>query len=485
MIDVKKESLNGFFWSAIEKFSNQGIRFLVGLVLARILSPSDFGAIAIMTVFISISDSFIDSGFGKALIRKNDRSEVDFSTVFYFNIIVATTLYILLFVLAPWISVFFKNPILCPVLRVFSLSLILGSLMSVLNAKLFINLDFRAIAIRSFISSVISGVVGITLAYMGLGIWALVYQSLTISFINLLFVWIYSKWIPLLVFSWKSFKELGSYGSKLLLASLLSSLYENFTPLAIGKFYTPKELGYYNRGSELATYPSYTLLSILQSVIFPLFSKMQDNDTRLIQLYRKYIKISSIPLVFFAILLASISKPLVILLLTDKWFDSIIYLQLLCFSVVFNHINTINLNLLQVKGRSDLFLKLEIIKKSISLIFLFVSLPFGITWICISRILYNHIAIIINTYYTGKLYNMGYISQVKDFIGYFGVALVSCIPAFIMSESHLPALIQVLGGFVLSSSIYILILRKDSYMREILVSVKEVLVNKIIIFSHK
>ena len=479
MVDVRKESLNGFFWSAIEKFSNQGIRFLVGIVLARILLPSDFGAIAIMTVFISISDSFIDSGFGKALIRKNDRTEVDFSTVFYFNIIVASAFYVLLFFLAPWIGAFFKNSILCPVLRVFSLSLIFGSLISVLNAKLFINLDFKAIAIRSFLSSVISGIVGISLAYLGFGIWALVYQALTISIVNFLFVWFYSKWLPLLAFSWDSFKELGNYGSKLLLAGLLSSLYENLTPLVIGKNYTSKELGFYNRGSELANYPNYALLSIIQSVIFPLFSKIQDDDTRLIQLYRKYIKISSIPLIFFSLLLASIGKPLILLLLTNKWYESIIYLQLLCLSVVFNHINTINLSLLQVKGRSDLFLKLELIKKSISILLLFASLPFGIIWICVSRIVYNQIAIIINTYYTGKLYNIGYFSQVKDFIGYFFVALVSCFPAFLISESHFPILIRVITGICLSSSLYIYILRKDPYMKEIGVGVKEMFINRL------
>ena len=317
MISVKQESFNGVIWSSIEKFSSLGIHFIVGLVLARLLTPSDFGAIALLTIFFTISNAFIDSGFGTALIRKVDRTETDFATVFYFNILVSLICYVLLFLLAPYISVFFDTPILCSVLRVQSINLIFGAFIAVLNAKLLINLEFKAIAIRTLLSSLISGIVGIIMAYMGFGIWSLVAQTLTASFVNLVFVWLYCKWLPKWVFSLKSFKELGSFGSKLLVAALINTVYDNLAPLAIGKVYTPTDLGYYNRGSELARVPSQSLLSVVQNVSFPIFSKIQGNDEHLISVYRKYIRITSLFLIFFCLLVAAMAKPIVLFLLTD------------------------------------------------------------------------------------------------------------------------------------------------------------------------
>ena len=478
MTSVKQETFNGVIWSSVEKFSSLGIHFVVGIILARLLLPSDFGAIALITIFFTISNSFIDSGFGTALIRKIDRTETDFATVFYFNIFISLICYGLLFISAPYISEFFNLSILCPVLRVQSLSLILGAFIAVLNAKLLINLNFKAIAIRTLLSALISGIVGIGLAYMGYGIWALVFQTLTASFVNLVFVWWYCKWLPDLIFSFKSFKELGSFGSKLLAAGLINTIYDNLAPLAIGKFYTPADLGFYNRGSELARVPSQSLLSVVQSVSFPVFSKIQDDDNHLIRVYRKYIRFTSLFLIFFCIMVAAIAKPIVLLLLTEKWADAIIYLQLFCFAVMFNHINTINLNLLQVKGRSDLFLKLEIIKKIISIFILVVAIPFGVIWICVSKIVYCQIAIVINTYYSGKLFKIGYIAQVKDFIGYFCRSIVACIPAYLISTYlDIPIIAQIVLSLILSISVYYLLLRKDELMVESISLVKDRIYN--------
>lgn len=468
MTSIKQKTIKSVAWSGVEKFSNHGIGFGVGLVLARLLSPSDFGMVAMLTIFFSISNSFIDSGFGTALIRKQNRTEEDFTTVFIFNVVVSFIFYAILFLAAPWVSVFFKTPILCSLLRVQSVCLIFSGLMSVLDAKLTIELNFKGLAQRSILSSIVSGVVGILLAYLGFGVWALVYQAITFSFVNLVFVWVYCKWMPNLVFSWKSFVELGSFGSKLLAAGLLNTIYSNLTPLAIGRFYTAKDLGFYKQGAEFARIPNEGCLSVLQKVTLPIFSIIQDDEIHLIRLYRKYIKITSMFLIFFSILLASLSKPIVLFLLTEKWTDSIIYLQLFCFAVMFNHINSINLNLLKVKGRSDLFLRLEIIKKIVATFILFAAIPFGVLAICVSKIVYDQVAIIINTYYSGKLFNMGYFSQVKDFIGYFFASIMSCLPAFLITFINIPNIIQIALGTMSAISIYFLLLRKDVLLIEII-----------------
>lgn len=468
MDSVRQSTINGVFWNGIEKFSNQGIRFLVGLVLAHLLTPADFGTVAVLGIFFSISNTFVDSGFGTALIRKLDRTETDFSTVFIFNIIVSSVFYVILYLLAPWVAGFFKIPILTSILRVQSVCVILGGFMAVLDAKLTIDLNFKALAQRSLTSSIISGIVGIALAYIGFGVWALVFQAISLSLVNLIYVWIYCRWWPSWCFSWESFRELFSYGSKLLGASLLNTIYNNLTPLAIGKVYTSSDLGYYNRGAEFARLPNEVCLSVLEKVTFPIFAKLQENTEQLVSVYRKYIKITSMFLIFFSLLLCALAKPLIIFLLTDKWADAIIYLQLFCFAVMFNHINSINLSLLKVSGRSDLFFKLEIIKKIVATIILFAAIPFGVLAICISKIIYDQVAIVINTYYSGRLFNMGYYVQLKDFIGYFFLSIIACIPTFLLSLTSLQPIIQIVSGVILSSLVYFGLLYKDNLFKEVI-----------------
>lgn len=294
MDSIKKSTIDGVFWNGLEKIANQGIRFLVGLVLARLLAPSDFGTIAVLGIFFSISDTFVDSGFGTALIRKLDRTETDFSTVFIFNIIVSFFFYAILYLIAPLVSSFFGMPILTSILRVQAICIVFGGLMAVLDARLIIDLNFKALAKRSLTSSIVSGVVGIILAYYGYGVWALVFQAITLSLVNLIYVWVYCKWYPSMHFSWCSFKELFSYGSKLLSASLLNTVYSNLTPLAIGKVYTSTDLGIYNRDAEFARLPNEVCLSVLEKVTFPIFSQIQESTSKLISVYRKYIKISQL-----------------------------------------------------------------------------------------------------------------------------------------------------------------------------------------------
>lgn len=468
MASVKEDTIKSVKWSAIEKFSLQAMQFVLGLIMARLLLPSDYGTIGMLAIFIAISQTFVDSGFGSALVRKLDRTETDFSTVFFFNLFVAILLYVILFFSAPLIAGFFDTPILCPILRVQATTLILGALMGIHNAKLTINLDFKAIAKISVSSTLLSGVVGIVCAYNGLGVWALVVQTVLGQIINMVSVWFYLRWRPQWVFSKQSFKELGSFGSKLLVSSLLHTIFSNLTTLIIGKFFSARDLGFYNRGTQFAQLPVSTMNGVIGKVMYPILVKLQNDDEHLVSVYRKYICVMSIPIFFGCVLLASVAKPLIVLLLTDRWIESVIYLQIFAFAIMFDHICSINLELLKVKGRSDLFLRLEIIKKAISVSILFASIPFGVLGICVSKLIYTQIAIFINTYYTGKLFNLGYITQIRDFSIYFIKSLLACLPGYVICTfTHLPNIMALLIGFLIGTLLYIILLRNDKNALEV------------------
>lgn len=466
MSSTKQEALTGMKWSSIERFSVQLINFVLGIILARLLTPADFGTVGMIAIFIAVSQTFVDSGFGNALLRKLDRTEVDFSTVFYFNIVVAIICYLILFFISPWVATFLHTPILKSILRVQSVVLILNALMQIQMTKLTIDINFKAIAIRSFLSTLISGICGIILAYCGFGVWALVFQGVLQAAINVIFIWIYCKWLPLWTFSWKSFQDLFSYGSKLLAASLLNTVVNNLTPLVISRYFSAKDLGYYSRGSQFAKLPVDTANGIVSKVTFPVLVKLQNDEEHLIRSYRKYIAMMSMIIMFGCILIAALSKPLILFLLTEKWHSAIIFSQIIAFSLMFDHVNSINLNLLQIKGRSDLFLKLEIYKKTISVAILFASIPFGVLGICISRVIYTQIALIFNTYYTGKLFHLGYFAQVADFAIFILYSLISCTPAFLLTFTSLHPFICLLLGCASALILYYLLLKKNSTFLE-------------------
>lgn len=473
---LKSQSLSGIKWSAIERFGVQGIQFIIGLILARLLTPSDYGIIGMLAIFMAISQTIIDSGFSKALIQKLDRTEVDFSTAFFFNIVVGIVCYLILFLASPYIATFFNEPILKDVLRVLAINLFLNSLAVVPVAKLSIKVDFKTQSKASIISALLSGTIGIVLAYRGFGVWALVAQSVSHSFINVLLLWSLLKWKPQCLFSWESFRNLFGYGGNVLVAGLISTIYSNINTLVIGKFYTPKDLGYYTRGQQFPTLLSSNLTAIVQRVTFPILSKIQDDDKRLSNVYRDYIKISSLGIFFLLVYLVSIAKPLVTFLLTEKWLNAVIYLQVFSYGLMFDHICAINLNLLYVKGKTNLVLRLEIIKKAIAFIVLVISIPLGVLSICFSTVIYTQIAIYINTYYTGKFLNLGYFKQLKDYLPYFLIAHIACIPCWILQSSGMhPVIIIIIGG-ILSLCIYaviLLIVKDDIFNKYILSELKK------------
>ena len=469
---LKQETLTGIKWSVIERFSVQIIQFAITLVMARLLTPADYGVVGMISIFMAIAQTLIDSGFSNALIRKLDRTEDDYSTVFFFNIIVGVICYIVMFLAAPYIANFFNIPILTNVVRVISINLFFNSITVVQRARLIIDVNFKDLAKVTVLSVIISGAIGLFMAYKGTGVWALVFQSITSTLITTILLWCSVKWYPKMLFSKSSFQSLFSFGSKLMISGLIQTVYSKLSALAIGKFYTSSDLGYYSRGEQFAALPSDTMNNVLQRVTFPIFSKLQKDDNRLISVYRKYIKITSLIIFFLMIFFASISSPLVTMLLTDKWAPASLFLQIFCFDYMFDHICRINLNLLQVKGRSDLYLRLEIVKKIIATILLITSIPFGVIYICFSKVLYTQVAILINTHYTGKLFGLGYTLQFKDYMRYFTIAIISCLPSFIISSLNILPICRILISFIVSFPLYYVILRKDDMMKEVLLTLK-------------
>lgn len=464
--NLKEQAINGAKWAAIEKFSLQIIQFVLGIILARLLSPSDYGTVGMLGIFIAISNTFIDSGFSSALIRKLERTEDDYSTVFFTNFAISLFFVMLLVGIAPWVAKFYDMPILCPILRVQSLSLILYALVAVQTAKLTAEVNFKALAKANMIASPLSGVIGICLAYFGWGVWALVCQNLLAAAFRLVFIVAQCRWFPKWRFSRTSFDELWGFGKNMLGASLLTSIYFNLDSIIIGKFFNSTALGNYTRGTQIAKLPVDSINGVLNNVTYPVLAKLQNETDRLIAAYRKYIKLTSMCIFFCCTLLAALAKPLILFLLTDKWLDAVIYLQVFSFAIMFDHLCVINLNLIKIKGRSDLILRLEVIKRVISFAILFAAIPFGVLGICISKVIYTQIAVYINTYYNGKLFGMGFLSQFNDYSKYLILSLITCALAFIVTLFNLPNLLTILIGSVISVTIYWFLLRKDDIMKE-------------------
>lgn len=473
MFSVRQQTIKSAKWNFIDRVVSQGVNFLLGIVMARFLAPSDYGAVGILAIFFAISQTFIDSGFSFALIRKKNPTEEDFCTTFYFNFAISLVVYAILFFIAPWVANFFRIPVLCSVLRVQSITLIINAVMAVQVAMLNIRLDFKSLAKRNVSASLFSGICGVTLAYLGYGIWSLVFQQIVAAVVNLIFICSICRWIPKTKFNVTSFKELGAFGSRLLASSLLHTIYSNLTTFAIGKFYTAKDLGFYSRGVQFAMVPNSAINGVLGTVTYPILAKIQDDETRLINVYRKYIRITSLCIFIFSGLLCALAKPIILLTLTEKWASAIIFLHAFAFSCAFDHLSTINLNLLKVKGRSDLYFRLEVIKKIIGVGILFAAIPFGVLAICLSKLLYNQIALFINTYYTGKLFQLGYMRQMKDVLPYLVCCFFACLPAYVITCFDLPYIASIVLGASIALLLYWFMLRNNKDMQELTELIKQ------------
>lgn len=411
---LKKQAVSGVVWSAAERFSVQGVQFVVMIVMARVLSPSDYGLIGMLAVFIAVAQSLVDSGFSQALIRKQERTRVDESTVFYFNIAVGLLLYGLLYAMSPWVAGFYDSPELEPLMRVVCLGVVFNSLAVVQRARLTLEIDFKTQAKASLTAAIVSGIVGIWMAHTGWGVWSIAAQQLVNLGVNTLLLWLLAKWRPLWTYSWRSFRELFSFGSKLMLSGLLDVLYRNIYLIVIGKVFSAKDLGYYTRAHQFSEFPSSNLTGILQRVTYPVLCKIQNDDEKLASAYRRFLRVSAFLVFPLLVGLSAVAEPLILLLLKEQWLFAATLLQIICFSMMWYPVHAINLNLLQVKGRSDLFLRLEVIKKIIGVVILCATLPFGLVVMCVGQIVSSICGLVINTHYTGKLIQVGFLKQMKD-----------------------------------------------------------------------
>lgn len=454
MGSIKTDTIRGVKWSALASFGNTAISFILGVILARLLNPSDYGIVGMTAIFFGIAGVFIDSGFSAALIRKKDLTDVDSSTVFYFNIGASFTIFCILYVASPHIANFLNAPILTDIVKVTAFSMVIGTLGSVQYSLMSKKLEFKTPTIIGLCAHIISGIIGISLAYRGFGPWALVYQSLSSTILKTSAIWFFSKWRPLKRFSKKSFKELFSFGGNLAINSILDRFYNEGTGMMIGKFYSPASLGYYTKGQGLSKYPSTFLFNIVGGVTYPILSKIQDDESKLIYVYSKYIKVLSLVIFFASFLLIALAKPIVSFLYTDKWLPSVIFLQIFTMRYMLYHINAINWNLLLVKGRSDVALKKEIFNKTINFSLLIASIPYGPVKICCAIFLGSVVGIITNTIVSGKLFDFGFKKQVGDFLPYLVKAMICCVPTYGLTFLDLPNIICILVGIFVSSTLY-------------------------------
>lgn len=455
---LKNKTVKGTVWSTLERFSVQGISFVVMIVMARILTPEDYGIVAMLSIFIAISQSIIDSGFSQALIRKQDRSEIDNSTVFYFNIGVGIILYLILFFSAPLIARFYEEPLLVPITRVIGLNLIFNSFCVVQRALFTINLDFKTQAKASLLGVIISGILGIWMAEKDFGVWAIVWQQLSNLSIVTIFFWVFSKWRPIWAYSWDSFKNLFGFGSKLLASGLLSTLYNNLYLIVIGKVFKASDLGYYTRANQFTDFASSNITGVFQRVTYPVLCTIQNDDVRLAEVYRKLLKTSAFIIFPLMMGMAAVAKPMVITFLTEKWLFSAVLIPIICFSQMWYPVHAINLNLLQVKGRSDLFLRLEIIKKMVGIGILCVTLPFGLIAMCWGSVVTSVICLAINTHYTGQLINLGFMIQMRDLFPIFLLSFTTGITVFLtVSIISLTPWLTLIVGILEGILIYVIL----------------------------
>ncbi len=411
---LKKKTVKGVAWTTLDKAINLGFGFVVGVILARLLDPSDYGLLAMIVVFNAIAMAFLDSGFGNALIRKPNLTEDDNTTAFFFNVIAGVVLFGIIWLIAPLVAKFYDKPILSSLLRAEGTIIIVTSFKIVQHTQLSRALNFKAKMIVRVVSSVLGGIIAIVAAYRGMGVWALVIMHISAATFSLFLLWIVSPWRPHGKWSKASFHYLWGYGSKLLASNLLNTIYGNIYPIVIGKFYSAADLGQYTRAKQYAHMPGGTLTSVLQQVTFPVLSQIQEDTERLADSYRRMLRFTVFIVFPIMIGMAALAYPLVVALVTEKWAQCVPYLQIICFSSMWYPVHAINLNLLQVKGRSDLFLRLEIIKKVLSTVVIFVSVPFGIMGICYGAVFSSLACLAINTYYTGKLIHVGFLRQMMD-----------------------------------------------------------------------
>lgn len=430
---LKSKTVKGTMWSAAENVARMGVTFAVSIILARLLSPEEYGLIGILTIFIAIFNAIVDCGFTNALIRKQDTTDTDYSTVFYINLILSVILAAVLFFCATFIATFFGRQELVSLTQVMSSVVVINALAIVQRARTTKAIDFKTQTKITFISSIGSGAIGIAMAYMDYGVWALVGQQISNQLLSTILYWIYNRWIPKLIFSWASFKEMWMFGSKLLASGLIDAAWKEIYQVVIGKCYSPATLGLYTRAKQFADLCSSNLTSVVQRVSYPVLSSIQDDRVRLKSAYQRVIKTTMLPTFVLMLGMAACSKAMIYVLIGEQWLGCVPMLQIICTYGMLYPLHALNLNMLQVQGRSDLFLKLEIIKKIIAVGPLLLGIFVDIYLMLAGSFVTNLISYYLNTYYSGPIINYSIKEQIKDISPSFGVAIAMAVPVFLIS----------------------------------------------------
>ncbi len=451
----KTKIISGLFWKFAERIGAQGTNLIVSIVLARLIAPEEYGVISLISIFITISNVFIESGLGSALIQKKDADDIDFSSVFYFNLIISILIYFLLFLLSPYVAKFYGNSQIEILLKVLGLTIIISGLKNIQSAYVSKKMIFQKFFVCTIIGTIISAIIGIVMAYKGCGVWALVIQQLTNNTIDTIMLWILVEWKPKLLFSFKRLKNLIKYGWNLLVSVLIDTVYSELNGLVIGRVYKSESLAYYNKANQIPNLLVNNINASLSSVLFPVLSREQENKENIKKIMKKSIKLGSFILVPMLLGIVAVSEPLIEVLLTSKWNNCAVYMKILCVSYVFYPIHINNLEALKSIGRSDIYLKLEIIKKLIGIILLLCSIPFGILAMVISVLINSIICIFINTYPNKKIFSYGAFEQIKDVLPIFIIATIMAIAVYYFNISNISLAMLLILKILLGIFIYI------------------------------
>lgn len=447
----------GFVWSGIERFSIQGIGFILSIIIARIVSPSSYGLIVMIQVFLSFSQIFIDGGFANALIQKKERTEIDYYTVFLFNMVVAIGLYFVFFFAAPFIANFYNEPQLTDLTRVISLNLIFSSLSIVQKARLTIALDFKTQTKAGILAVIISGVCGVACAYSGMEVWALVVQGLISQVIITISLMYFSRWLPKLQFSTDSFKKMFSFGSKLMANNLITGVYINLANLIIGKRYSAADLAYYNRGFTLTQFPSTNIAEVMNRIIFPVLTRLQDDRQKLIESYTKYLHLSNYIILPLMMLLLVLAHPLIEVLLTEKWLPAVPYIQIYCLNFMFYATLLQSGNPVAAVGHSGILLKYQFVKRAVSFAFLLVTVGISVTAVCWGVLASTVFEVVINMYVLKKDLGVGFNKQIKPQLDIVSSVCIVGICVFMWTQLIDNAYLQLFVGGFIGLAIYLAI----------------------------
>ncbi|WP_396178755.1 lipopolysaccharide biosynthesis protein [Flavobacterium sp.] len=460
-MSLKKQAASGFIWSFIQQFSTLGVNFGVSIFMARLLLPAEFGLMGMIYVFFTIGNVLLDAGLAQSLIRTQDVDDEDYSTVFYFNLFLGFVLYLLLFITAPFVTDFYRQPILTDVVRVYSVIFILGAFTTVQNAILTKEMRFKKLLAISLPATIIGGVLGIYFAYSGYGVWSLVYSTISTTLFNALLIWFFSSWRPKWVFNKQKFIKHFQFGYKLTLTNLIDAIFGNIYPIVLGRFYSPKTVGYFSRSDSMKNMAVNSIANTLTKVSFPLLASIQDDKERMSEIYRKILQAVIFVTAPVLIVLVVLAEPIFVFLFTEKWIDAVPYFQIICFAAILRPINSYNINLFAIIGRSDIILKIELIQKPILLVLVVVALQFGIIPLLLSQIVYVIICFFINVAYSKKVLNYSHSQQIGD----IGSVMLLCLVAggalyildYFFTTNSVVDIFRIIFGIILFAFIYLIL----------------------------